>query len=76
MRSAAQPIHSERKLDSREAAKQNGVCQKTLIRWAQAGMPHYHFERKYLFLQSEIDAWMDTMFKKNGNIHTMPGGAR
>lgn len=70
----------ERKIDSAEAAKLNGVSAKTLIRWAQAGMPHFHFEKKYLFRQSEIDAWMESMFRQNGNVQSFKrqaaGGAR
>ena len=63
---------TERKIDTKEAAKLNGVSQKTLIRWAQSGMPHFHFEKKYLFYQSEIDQWMMNHFRVSDNVYSLP----
>jgi hypothetical protein len=42
-------------------------------------MPHFHFDKKYLFYQSEIDAWMAEAFRVNGNVMPMKkvaGGIR
>ena len=61
----------ERKLSAAEAGKLNGVSAKTLIRWAASGMRHYRMEKKYLFYQSDIDAWMNTMFMQNAQVHTI-----
>ena len=75
---SAQPS-IERKIDTAQAARLNGVSSKTIIRWAQSGMPHFHFDKKYLFYQSEIDAWMAEAFRVNGNVMPMKkvaGGIR
>ena len=60
--------NTERKISASEAAKLNGVSAKTVIRWAQAGMPHFHFEKKYLFYQSEVEMWMNEHFRSGSNV--------
>lgn len=62
----------ERKITAKEAAKNNAVSAKTIIRWAEAGMRHWKLDRKYMFLQSDIDTWMDRLFLRNGNVHELP----
>ena len=54
----------EQKLSAKQCAQLNGVSAKTVIRWAQSGMPHFHFEKKYLFYQSEVEAWMNENFRE------------
>jgi predicted DNA-binding transcriptional regulator AlpA len=56
-------INDEQKLNTKQCAQQNGVSAKTIIRWANAGMPHFHFEKQYLFYQSEVEAWMNENFR-------------
>jgi predicted site-specific integrase-resolvase len=60
----------EPKINASQAAKLNGVSAKTMIRWAQAGMPHFHFEKKYLFYQSEVELWMEQNFR-SGTVPNM-----
>lgn len=60
--------NTERKISTTEAAKLNGVSSKTIIRWAQSGMPHFHFDKKYLFYQSEVEAWMFQQFRRGANV--------
>lgn len=67
-------IYPERKIDAKEAGRLNGVSAKTVIRWARAGMPHYHFDKKYLFYQSEIQKFMDSTFGVNRNIISFKEG--
>ena len=64
--------NTERKISTNEAAKLNGVSSKTIIRWAQSGMPHFHFDKKYLFYQSEIDRWMQNNFRVSDNVLSFP----
>ena len=58
-----QATSQEQKITSKTAALLNGVSTKTLLRWAQAGMPHLHLKSKYLFYQSEIDQWIHERFR-------------
>mgnify|MGYP006935525291 CR=1 FL=1 len=68
-------VHPEQKIDAKEAGRINGVSAKQIIRWAQAGMPHYHPSRKkYLFYQSEIQKFMDAHFGVNRNIIPLQHG--
>ena len=60
--------NTERKISTNEAAKLNGVSSKTIIRWAQSGMPHFHFDKKYLFYQSEVEVWMLQQFRRGANV--------
>lgn len=69
-------IQPERKIDAKEAGRLNGVSAKTVIRWAQSGMPHYHFDKKYLFYQSDIQQFMDSTFGVNRNIISIQEGRR
>lgn len=64
-------IYPEKKIDAKTAGALNGVSAKTVIRWAQAGMPHFHFEKKYLFYQSEIEKFMERTFGVNRNIFSI-----
>jgi predicted site-specific integrase-resolvase len=62
----------EPKIPAKKAAELNGISVKTLIRWCKAGMPHFSIsERKYLFLQSEIETWMTRFYRQNDNVYEL-----
>lgn len=69
-------IFPEPKIDAKQAAQLNGVSAKTIIRWARAGMPHFHFDRQYLFYQSEIEQFMNSTFAVNRNIYSLESAKR